>query len=227
MIEDAAQGIMSSYKGRPLGSIGHLATLSFHETKNIISGEGGALLVNDASFSEQAEIIREKGTNRSRFLRGLVDKYTWVDLGSSYLPSDILAAYLLAQLEAREEIQHRRQEIWLRYQQCLQGWARNNGVGLPFIPEYCEQAFHMYYLLMPSLEIRQNFIAYLKALNILSVFHYLPLHLSVMGEKFGGAVSDCPVTEDVSDRLVRLPFHNSLSNEDQERIIAAVLDFKV
>lgn len=227
VIEDNAHGLFGKYRGQYLGTFGCLSTQSFHETKNLTCGEGGALLINDTSLIERAEIIREKGTNRSRFFRGQVDKYTWVDLGSSYLPSDILAAYLLAQLEAREEIQHRRQEIWLRYQQCLQGWARNNGVGLPFIPEYCEQAFHMYYLLMPSLEIRQNFIAYLKALNILSVFHYLPLHLSVMGEKFGGAVSDCPVTEDVSDRLVRLPFHNSLSNEDQERIIAAVLDFKV
>jgi dTDP-4-amino-4,6-dideoxygalactose transaminase len=227
VIEDNAHGLFGKFRGKNLGTFGCLATQSFHETKNLTCGEGGALLINDLSLIERAEIIREKGTNRSRFFRGQVDKYSWVDLGSSYLPSDILAAYLLAQLEARAEIQNRRRQIWLVYEQGLSEWARDNNIQLPFVPEYCEQAYHMFYLLFPSLGLRQKFIFWLKEKNILSVFHYLPLHLSEMGLTFGGAVGDCPITEDVSDRLVRLPFHNSLSDQEQQRVISAACEFKL
>lgn len=225
VVEDNAHGLFGKYKGRYLGTFGRLATQSFHETKNFTCGEGGALLINDPQYVERAEIIREKGTNRSRFFRGQVDKYTWVDVGSSYLPSDILAAYLFAQLEAREQIQARRERIWHGYDECLSGWAAARGVGLPFVPQHCEQAYHMYYLLMPTLEERQGLIEHLRARDILSVFHYLPLHLSDMGQSFGGRPGDCPVTESISDRLVRLPFFNDLTEGDQMRIIEAIQAF--
>lgn len=227
VVEDTAHGFFGKYKGRWLGTMGDFATLSFHETKNISCGEGGALVINDPKHIERAEIIREKGTNRSRFFRGQVDKYSWVDIGSSYLPSDILAAYLYAQLENWQEIQDKRAKIWKMYDSELAGWAKLNGVRLPIIPADCEQAFHMYYLLLPSLEARQALIAHLKAEDILAVFHYLPLHLSEMGRRFGGRKGDCPVTEDASDRLLRLPFYNSFSEEDQDRTIDAVQRFRV
>jgi dTDP-4-amino-4,6-dideoxygalactose transaminase len=225
VIEDNAHGLFGKYRGKHLGTFGALTTQSFHETKNITCGEGGALLINDPAYIERAEIIREKGTNRSRFFRGQVDKYSWVDLGSSYLPSDILAAFLYAQLEAYSEIQAARERIWNFYNANLRAWAEANNVRLPFVPEHCEQPYHMFYLLMPSLKVRQDFIAYLKSLGILSVFHYLPLHLSDMGRKFGGKEGDCPVTEDLSDRLVRLPFYNELTGGDQERVVEAILSF--
>ena len=225
IVEDNAHGLFGKYKGRYLGTFGTFATQSFHETKNFICGEGGALLVNDPQYIERAEIIREKGTNRSRFFRGQVDKYTWVDIGSSYLPSDILAAFLYAQLEAREEIQAKRQQIWEYYHTHLQDWAGAFGVQLPTIPDYCEQSYHMYYILLPSLEDRQNLIAHLKAHGIHSVFHYLPLHLSDMGQKFGGKAGDCPVTEDVSDRLLRLPFYNEITKEAQDTVITTIKNF--
>jgi len=180
VLEDNAHGLFGKYKGRYLGTFGSLAAQSFHETKNFTCGEGGALLINDMRFSERAEIIREKGTDRSRFFRGQVDKYTWVDVGSSYLPSDMLAAFLLAQFEAWEEIQGKRRRIWEFYDRNLQTWAAQNGVRRPVIPQHCEQPYHMYYLLLPSLEARQALIAHLKTYGILSVFHYLPLHLSTM-----------------------------------------------
>jgi dTDP-4-amino-4,6-dideoxygalactose transaminase len=227
VVEDNAHGLFGKYKGRWLGTFGALATQSFHETKNFTCGEGGALLINDARYVERAEILREKGTNRSRFFRGQVDKYTWVDLGSSYLPSDLLAAFLLAQLEQRGKIQAARRRIWERYETGLKSWAAANGARLPIVPPHCEQAWHMFYLLMPSLDARQRLIAHLKERQILAVFHYLPLHLSPMGRRFGGQEGNCPVTEDVSDRLVRLPFYNSLSGEDQDRVIKAVLEFRV
>jgi dTDP-4-amino-4,6-dideoxygalactose transaminase len=226
VIEDNAHGLFGKYRGKPLGTFGQLATQSFHETKNFNCGEGGALLVNDPEYVERAEIIREKGTNRSRFFRGQVDKYTWVDLGSSYLPSELLAAYLYAQLEARAQIQKRRREIWDYYNEHLLAWANDHNVGFPFVPEECEQAYHMFYVLMPSLSERQALIAHLKERGILSVFHYLPLHLSEMGQKFGGQVGACPVTEDISDRLLRLPFYNSLTEAEQEQVVAAIIDFK-
>ena len=225
VVEDNAHGLFGKYKGRYLGTFGNFATQSFHETKNFTCGEGGALLINDPDFVERAEIVREKGTNRSRFYRGQVDKYTWVDIGSSYLPSDILAAFLYAQLEAREHIQKKRRSIWETYRKCLDAWAEDKGVQMPTIPVYCEQAYHMFYLLLPSLASRQAFIEYLKSRGILTVFHYLPLHLSDMGRHFGGQEGDCPITEDISDRLVRLPFYNDLSEEDQETVVKAILEF--
>ena len=226
IIEDNAHGLFGKYKGKYLGTIGCLATQSFHETKNFTCGEGGALIINDARYIERAEIIREKGTNRSRFFRGQVDKYSWVDVGSSYLPSDMLAAFLLAQLESHKQIQYRRQEIWEHYQAHLCEWATTYGIIQPTIPADCEQAYHMYYMLMPSLTQRDAFIAHLKARGILSVFHYLPLHLSDVGKQYGGRIGDCPITEDVSDRLVRLPFYNTLAIDDQERVISTILEFK-
>ncbi len=225
IVEDNAHGLFGKYKERYLGTYGTFATQSFHETKNFSCGEGGALLINDPKYIERAEIVREKGTNRSRFFRGQVDKYTWVDIGSSYLPSDILAAFLYAQLEAREEIQNKRRQIWENYFEQLQDWALQHQVQLPTIPNHCEQSYHMFYLLLPSLEIRQALIDHLKARGVLSVFHYLPLHLSDMGRRFGGQEGDCPVTEDVSDRLLRLPFYNDLDEADQAFVISAIQEF--
>jgi len=225
VVEDNAHGLFGRYKGNYLGTLGCLATQSFHETKNFTCGEGGALLINDSRYIERAEILREKGTNRSRFFRGEVDKYTWVDIGSSYLPSDILAAFLYAQLEAREIIQSKRERIWNCYEEHLRDWAVDYGVQLPSVPSHCEQPFHMFYLLLPSLEVRQALITYLNALEINSVFHYLPLHLSSMGRRFGKS-GDCPVTEEVSDRLVRLPFYNDLTEAEQMRVVAALNDFR-
>ncbi len=224
IVEDNAHGLFGKYKGRYLGTFGSLATQSFHETKNFTCGEGGALLINDPQYIERAEILREKGTNRSRFFRGQVDKYSWVDVGSSYLPSDILAAFLYAQLEARAEIQAKRRHLWHYYYEHLRDWAEEHHVRLPIVPPHCEQSYHMFYLLMPSLEQRQALIAYLKSCGILSIFHYLPLHLSDMGRRFGGQEGDCPVTEEVSDRLVRLPFFNDLSPQDQEWVVHNVVN---
>ena len=225
IVEDNAHGLFGKYRNRYLGTFGAFATQSFHETKNFICGEGGALLINDPEYVERAEIIREKGTNRSRFFRGQVDKYTWVDIGSSFLPSDILAAFLYAQLEARDEIQCKRQRIWKYYWENLGEWSETHEVRLPIVPSHCDQSYHMFYLLMPSLEQRQALIQHLKKHDILSVFHYLPLHLSDMGQHFGGRPGDCPVTEDVSDRLLRLPFYNDLSEEDQGFIVEKIQDF--
>lgn len=222
IVEDNAHGLFGKYHGKPLGSFGSMATQSFHETKNISCGEGGALVINDPELVERAEIIREKGTNRSRFFRGMVDKYTWVDIGSSYLPSDILAAVLWAQLEVWEKIQNHRKQAWDFYQANLQEWAGKNQCRLPVIPDHCEQAYHMFYILLPDLETRQRFIAHLKQNQAHAVFHYLPLHLSDMGRKFGGRPGDCPVTENISDRLVRLPFHNTIALEEQARVIEAI-----
>jgi dTDP-4-amino-4,6-dideoxygalactose transaminase len=222
VIEDNAHGLLGKYKGQYLGTFGCLATQSFHETKNFTCGEGGALLINDPTYIEPAEIIREKGTNRSRFFRGQVDKYTWVGLGSSYLPSEVLAAFLYAQLEAHQAIQAKRHALWQRYAEHLPDWAEAQAVRLPSIPEHCEQPYHMFYLLLPSLTARTHFINALKAQRILSVFHYLPLNASPMGQAFGAKLGDCPVTEDVSDRLVRLPFYNDLQEGEQLRVIEAI-----
>jgi len=226
VIEDNAHGLFGRYQGKPLGTFGAMATQSFHETKNFTCGEGGALLINDPALIDRAEIVREKGTNRSRFFRGMVDKYTWVDLGSSYLLSDVLAAYLYAQLEMREEVQRRRGQIFNTYATQLQEWATQHDVRLPIIPPDCEQSYHMFYMLLPSLEVRTALIDHLKVHGILSVFHYLPLHLSEMGRQFGGKAGDCPVTEDISDRLLRLPFYNDMTEDEQARVIAALYDFE-
>lgn len=225
VIEDNAHGLFGTYRGRELGTFGKLATLSFHETKNFTCGEGGALVVNDRSLLERAEIIREKGTDRSRFYRGQVDKYTWVDLGSSYPPSEILAAFLLAQLESRNAIQENRRRIWETYDRELAPIADAAGIGRPKIPPHCVQTFHMFYLVWPHLDARQRFIAHMKARGITCVFHYQSLHLSTMGRRYGGRPGDCPVSESASDRLVRLPFYNELSDSDQARIIEGVADF--
>ena len=225
VIEDNAHGLFGAYEGRALGSFGATSTLSFHETKNLTCGEGGALVINDPTLVARAEIVREKGTNRSRFYRGQIDKYTWVDVGSSYLPSDLLAAYLCAQLESRDEIQQTRRAIWRRYDTELEAWAAAQGVRRPYVPAHCTQPGHMYYLLMPSLEVRTRFIAHLRARWILGVFHYQPLHLSDKGREFGGRDGQCPVTEDIADRLVRLPLYLALGVADQARVIDAVTSF--
>ena len=226
VVEDNAHGLFGKYRGHYLGTLGCLGTQSFHETKNITCGEGGALLINDERFIERAEIIREKGTNRARFFRGQVDQYSWVDVGSSYVMSDVLAAFLFAQLEVWREIQAKRRRLWERYHAELAEWAQLSGVRTPIIPAHCEQAWHMYYLLLPSLGSRQAFVAHLKTRGIPAVFHYLPLHLSAYGSRWGGKAGDCPVTEDASDRLLRLPFYNHLSASEQTSVIEAVLSFR-
>ncbi len=225
VIEDNAQGLFGRYRGRPLGSIGDMATLSFHETKNVTCGEGGALALSNPSLIKRAEIIREKGTERSRFFRGQVDKYTWVDVGSSFLPSDLLAAFLYGQLEASDSIQAKRRLLWATYRDGLEDWARPRGVRLPFVSAECEQPCHMFYLLMPSLEQRQRLISHLKGRQIAALFHYLPLHLSDMGRRFGARSGDCPVAESIADRLVRLPLAAGLSAAEVERVVEAVRDF--
>lgn len=226
IVEDNAHALFSRYKGKLTGTFGCLATQSFHETKNVTCGEGGALVVNDRDLLERALVIREKGTNRSQFFRGQVDKYTWVDIGSSYLPSDLLAAFLLAQLEGRHEIQQKRQRIWETYQEELQTWAEERNVRLPVVPPDCEQAFHMFYLIVPSFEYRQGLIAHLKQQGILSVFHYLPLNQSEMGRRWAARETPCPVTEDLSARLLRLPFYTDLNESEQGRVIKAVTSFR-
>ena len=222
IVEDNAHGLFGSFTGRPLGSFGALATLSFHETKNVSCGEGGALLVNDPSLVQRAEILREKGTNRTAFFRGETEKYTWVDVGSSYLPSELNAAALYAQLERAEEIQARRRTLWQRYADALGAWAARRGATLPFVPEACSPAWHLFHVLMPDNASRDAAIRKLRARSILAVFHYLPLHLSPMGRRFGGEPGDCPVAEDVSARLLRLPLFGSLTDEEQQMVIAAV-----
>jgi dTDP-4-amino-4,6-dideoxygalactose transaminase len=227
VVEDNAHGLFGTYRGRPLGSFGAVAAQSFHETKNISCGEGGAVVLNDPALVERAEVIREKGTNRGRFFRGQVDKYTWVDVGSSYLPSDALAALLLAQLEMRDAIQARRRAIWERYRTELAEWADGYGIRLPHVPDQCGHPAHLFYLLLPTLDDRQSMLAHLKARGIVGTFHYVPLHLSEMGVRFGGRPGLCPVTEAVSDRLVRLPLFFDLADADVDRVIAAVTTFRM
>ena len=226
VVEDNAHGLYGKYRGRYLGTLGQLATLSFHETKNFTCGEGGALLINDARFNPRAEILREKGTDRSRFFRGEIDKYTWVDVGSSYLPADLLAAFLSAQLEHRDQIQSMRRQIWESYARELASWAEASGIRLPIVPAECEQSYHMFYVIMPSFESRQALISHLAGFGILAVFHYLPLHLSPMGLRFGGRQGDCPVTEDLANRLLRLPFFTGMSSSEQSEVIEAVRGFR-
>jgi len=222
VIEDAAQAVMSTYKGRPLGAIGDLGAISFHETKNIISGEGGALLVNNPRFTERAEIIREKGTNRSQFFRGQVDKYTWVDVGSSYLPGEIIAAFLWAQMEEADAITKRRLAMWNTYHQWFADAERAGKLRRPVIPTHCVHNAHMYYVLLPNLARRGAVIEKLTAAEISSVFHYIPLHSSPAGEKYARAHGEMRVTDDMSDRLLRLPMWAGLE-ERQVEVIQAVL----
>jgi len=224
VVEDNAHGLYGTYFGRQLGTLGVLATQSFHETKNFTCGEGGALIINDAQYVERAEIIREKGTDRSRFFRGLVDKYSWVAPGSSYLPSDINAAFLLAQLEERDRIQASRHSVWSRYEHGLRTWAADHDVRLPVIPAGHGHPAHLFYLLLPSLEERSAFIDDLGRRGVNAVFHYVPLHDSVMGRELGYARGDLPVTEDISARLVRLPLYNFMTDEEVGQVINACLD---
>ena len=223
VIEDDAQGMESSYKGRPLGSIGHLAAVSFHETKNIISGEGGALLVNDPQFAERAEMIREKGTNRGQFFRGQVDKYTWVEIGSSYLPSELVAAFLWAQMEEADGITKRRLDIWNTYHERFAALEAAGKIRRPVIPEHCQHNAHMYYLLLPNLQRRSAFIDLLKTKGISAVFHYVPLHDSPMGQKYGRTSGDLINTRELSERLVRLPLWLGME-PDQERAIVQIIE---
>jgi dTDP-4-amino-4,6-dideoxygalactose transaminase len=225
VIEDAAQGIMSTYKGRPLGSIGHLGCLSFHETKNVISGEGGALLVNDPALAERAEIIREKGTNRSQFFRGQVDKYTWVETGSSYLPGELIAAFLSAQMEEADEITRRRLALWGVYHQWLESLEKGERLRRPIIPKECGHNAHMYYVLLPQLQQRTNLIRELQQHSIHAVFHYVPLHSAPAGIRHGRVSGELSVTENVADRLLRLPLWLGLEDYQHgviQRINSAV-----
>jgi dTDP-4-amino-4,6-dideoxygalactose transaminase len=222
IVEDNAHGLGGRYRGRPLGSFGCLATLSFHETKNFSCGEGGALIVNRSDLIERAEIIRDKGTNRSRFFRGEVDKYTWVDIGSSYVLGELLAVFLHAQLSDFERIQGLRQRAWCRYFEALHSLTRTHGVVLPSVPPDRDQAYHMFYVLTRTSHERAELISYLKARSIGAVFHYVPLHLSSMGVRFGGQPGQCPVSEDVSERIVRLPFFTAMTAGEQDRVIELI-----
>jgi dTDP-4-amino-4,6-dideoxygalactose transaminase len=225
IVEDNAHGLFGRFKGKYLGTFGALATQSFHETKNFTCGEGGALLVNDPELVMRAEILREKGTDRSRFFRGEVDKYTWVDLGSSYVLSDLLAAYLLAQLEQREMVQSKRATIFERYSNAFSELEGRERLRLPIVPDECDHAYHLFYLILNSQDERAGLINHLKSCGTLAVFHYVPLHLSPMGRSFGYGVDDCHITQDLSLRLVRLPFYNDLTEEDQVQVIEQVYAF--
>ncbi|WP_127959513.1 dTDP-4-amino-4,6-dideoxygalactose transaminase [Serratia microhaemolytica] len=226
VVEDAAQGVMSSYKGKALGTIGHIGCFSFHETKNYTAGgEGGATLINDPALIERAEVIREKGTNRSQFFRGQVDKYTWRDIGSSYLMSDLQAAYLWAQLEVAEQINQRRLALWQNYYQAFKPLAAAGRVSLPVIPAHCQQNAHMFYLKLRDIEQRSAFIAYLKEAEILSVFHYIPLHTCPAGATFGRLAGEDGFTSSESERLVRLPLFYNLSEVNQRTVINTILSF--
>ncbi|WP_313701267.1 dTDP-4-amino-4,6-dideoxygalactose transaminase [Pantoea sp.] len=226
VIEDAAQGVMSRYKGRALGTIGHIGCFSFHETKNYTAGgEGGATLINDAGLVERAEIVREKGTNRSQFFRGQVDKYTWRDMGSSYLMADLQAAYLWAQLEAAERINQQRLRIWQRYYEALQPLAAQGRISLPVIPASCEHNAHMFYIKLRDQDDRQALINWMKEAEILTVFHYIPLHSSPAGERFSQFVGDDRYTTQESERLLRLPLFYNLSDNNQSTVISSLLSF--
>lgn len=222
VIEDAAQGVMSEHRGRSLGAIGHLGTVSFHETKNVISGEGGALLVNDPRFVERAEIIREKGTDRSRFFRGETDKYTWVDIGSSYLPGEIIAAFLWAQLEEAQAITARRLDLWNRYHARLEASERAGRIRRPIVPQGCRHNAHMYYILLPSGAHRTRLIARLKERGISTVFHYVPLHSSPAGRRFARASGSMANTDQLSSRLLRLPLWLGLGDEVADTIATEI-----
>ena len=225
LIEDAAQGMMAKYHDQPLGSIGHLGCISFHETKNVISGEGGILLINDDKFIDRAEIIREKGTNRSQFFRGQVDKYTWVDIGSSYLPGEIIAAFLYAQLEEAEQITMLRLQAWNNYHKLLDPLEKAGKLRRPIIPDHCIHNGHMYYVLIEDLPTRTELIAHLKDQGINSVFHYVPLHNSPAGQYYGKCYEEQKVTEDLSDRLLRLPLFPSITPDNINFIMKSIKDF--
>lgn len=223
VVEDAAQALSSTYKGKQLGTIGDLGTYSFHETKNIISGEGGALVINNEKFIERAEIIREKGTNRSKFFRGQVDKYTWVDIGSSFLPSDMIAAFLYSQLENIDKINEKRLEIWHKYDEFFKQY--DNIIRRPIVPDDCKHNAHMYYILFKNLDIRTKFIDFMKQNQVSTVFHYIPLHSSPAGMKYCKTVGKMDVTNNISDTLVRLPMYYELSETDMAKIFSLCNEF--
>jgi dTDP-4-amino-4,6-dideoxygalactose transaminase len=225
VVEDAAQGVNAFYDGRALGAIGHLGTYSFHDTKNYISGEGGTLCINAPEMVERAEIIRDKGTNRSQFFRGEVDKYTWVDIGSSYVPSEICCAFLYAQLEALDAIAERRRALYEIYRNHLKPLEEKSLLGLPHIPEDCASNYHLFYILLNNMETRDALMAHLKQNGIHAVFHYIPLHSSPMGKKFGYCANDLPITEELSGRLLRLPFYCDLTEEEQLRVVRHLTEF--
>lgn len=225
VVEDAAQGVMSTYKGRSLGTIGHMGCFSFHETKNYSMGEGGALLVNDPNYSERAEIIREKGTNRSRYFRGQVDKYTWVDYGSSYLPSDLNAAYLYAELEEADAINSDRISTWSLYDEAFRPLEEKGLVSLPVVPEGCVHNAHMYYMKLRDLDERSQFISHMTERGVQAVFHYIPLHSAPAGKKFGRFSGLDEATTRDSERLVRLPLYYGMSEEDKDTVIRAATSF--
>ena len=224
VVEDAAQAVCATYNGRCLGTIGHLGCYSFHETKNFISGEGGALAINDERFFERAEIIREKGTNRSQFFRGMVDKYTWVDIGSSYLPSEMIAAFLYAQLEESDKITRKRLAIWTEYHRLLEPLEKRGALRRPVIPAGCDHNAHMYYILLKDLETRTKLIAKLKGCGINPVFHYVPLHSAPKGVELCGKV-ELPITEAYADRLLRLPCYYELSIEEVRLVVKKIDEF--
>ena len=223
VVEDNAHGLFGTLNGRSLGTFGSLSTLSFHETKNVSCGEGGALIVNRADWIERAEIAQEKGTNRSRFLMGLIDKYTWVSPGSSYLLSDLNSALLWANLEQMEHVQRHRTDLWNRYQNGLADWCAGLGIGQPSVPAGCQHPAHLYYLLLPDLEKRQQLMLYLREHNVQAAYHYQPLHTSPMGLRYGGQQADCPVAEAAAARMLRLPLYAGLTHEDQSRIVEILL----
>jgi dTDP-4-amino-4,6-dideoxygalactose transaminase len=225
VVEDAAQGVHASYNGRPLGSIGHFGAYSFHDTKNYICGEGGALCINAPEYIERAEIIRDKGTNRSRFLRGMVDKYTWVEVGSSYVPNEIASAFLYAQLELLDLIAQRRRGIYNFYRDHLVPLQERGLLQLPQIPDDCESNYHMFFIVLPDADTRDALIAHLKEHDIVAAFHYVPLHTSPVGSRFGYRAGDLPVTEDLSGRLVRLPFYYDISEIEQMEVVSRIEDF--
>jgi dTDP-4-amino-4,6-dideoxygalactose transaminase len=226
VVEDNAHGMCGKYRGQWLGSFGTMSTVSFHDTKNFSCGEGGAIMMNDTAYLERAEILREKGTDRSKFFRGQVDKYTWVDVGSSYLPSELQAAFLLGQLESEAKIQSRRKRIWETYHKELVKWADQRGVGLPTIPPDCEPSWHLYYLMMPNPERRQQLMAHLVSREIRAVFHYLPLHQSAMGRKLNPSPPSLPVAESAADRLLRLPMYNDMAQSEIAEVIDALHAWK-
>ena len=225
VLEDAAQGFLSKYKGKFLGTLGNMAAISFHETKNIISGEGGALIINNRKFEERAEIIWEKGTNRSKFMKGQVDKYTWVDIGSSYLPGEIIAAFLYAQLEKAFEITKKRIAIWNKYHIKLESLEKNGFISRPYIPNYCEHNGHLYYILVRKQELRDKLIQFLKDRGIQSVFHYIPLHSSLAGKKYARFTGDMRITNKTSSSLVRLPLFYDITDEEIAYVAKSIYDF--
>lgn len=225
ILEDAAQGFMAKYRGKYLGTIGDMGAYSFHETKNIISGEGGAILLNKSNYIKRAEIIREKGTNRSQFFRGQVDKYTWMDIGSSYLPGEIIAAFLMAQLEHAKDITNKRVKIWNSYHKQLKDLEDKGYLRRPIVPKTCEHSGHLYYILVDNLKVRNRLITFLKKKNILAIFHYIPLHNSPAGKKYARSTGKMTITNQTSNTLLRLPLFYDVANEEIEYVIKSVYDF--